>query len=356
MTRSHNNRILITISALLFSTLACNYATRLIFPPTPTPLPTPTLIPSATATPFQPPATLTPTVFVYTPSCPNPLKKILDDATQASDQSSNTKPDSKSDIVYLVYYHISDDRLTTPVYEEVPKKLVDAQHDLTTHTQIWDYFTRLIPADQRTMVTGFTIFTDGELNYLAAINQSDYSPYKWELDVDYADAANKSELTFTLLHEFGHLLTLNRDQVDLSLPVYDHPDNKSIYQQEVNACPQYFTGEGCSKKDSYINQFFNLYWLDLYKEWKVIDDEQDQTKQLHMLDKFYNTYKDQFLTDYAPTSPSEDIAESWTFFLLAPKPEDPSIANEKILFFYNFPELVDLRSQILDRVCTEFQE
>jgi hypothetical protein len=35
-------------------------------------------------------------------------------------------------------------------------------------------------------------------------------------------------------------------------------------------------------------------------------------------------YKDQFVTDYAVTTPEEDIAESWTFFVLAPPKGIPS--------------------------------
>ena len=73
-----------------------------------------------------------------------------------------------------------------------------------------------------------------------------------------------------------------------------------------------------------------------------------------MIEDFYKTYEDQFVSDYAPTSPMEDIAESWAFFVLSPKPELSSIANEKILFFYEYPELVELRTKILKQICVEF--
>jgi hypothetical protein len=52
----------------------------------------------------------------------------------------------------------------------------------------------------------------------------------------------------------------------------------------------------------------------------------------------------------------EDIAESWAFFVLSPKPELKSIADEKILFFYEYPELVELRTQILNNICAEFPQ
>jgi hypothetical protein len=72
------------------------------------------------------------------------------------------------------------------------------------------------------------------------------------------------------------------------------------------------------------------------------------------LHNFYKTYSDQFVTEYAATSPEEDIAEAWAFFILSPKPEQDSIANEKVLFFYEYPELVQLRQEILTPLCVKF--
>jgi hypothetical protein len=62
------------------------------------------------------------------------------------------------------------------------------------------------------------------------------------------------------------------------------------------------------------------------------------------------------VSEYAATSPAEDIAEAWAFFLLSPKPELDSISSEKILFFYEYPELVALRTQILTNICAEFPQ
>jgi hypothetical protein len=120
--------------------------------------------------------------------------------------------------------------------------------------------------------------------------------------VDIADSNEKTILTFTLIHELGHLLTLNSNQVKVNLPVYRNPDDKDIYQREADACPQYFTGEGCSNPGSYINLFFDRFWIDFYKEWQAFDKEADEDTRFQMLDEFYKTYQDH-LTVYAPTSP-----------------------------------------------------
>ena len=108
--------------------------------------------------------------------------------------------------------------------------------------------------------------------------------------------------------------------------------------------------------NSYINQFFDRFWQYLYADWEQIDLEEDKNTRSTKLEDFYKIYEDQFLSDYAATSPLEDIAESWTFFVLSPKPELTSIANEKILFFYEYPELVELRSQILEQICVNFPQ
>jgi len=353
MTSPRNPRILLSITALLFSTLACRAATRLIIPDTPTPPPTPTATFTPTLTPSPSP---TPTALVYEASCPQVVDEIIEDAVYSRGYSSNEEAGSNDEITHLVHYTVVEDELKTPLFDSVKDDLEDEQEDRAAHEGIWDLFASLIPADQREFVNGFSIFTDGPENYLAAVNQSDRDPFKWELNVDIADSIEKTNLTYTLLHEHGHLLSLNSDQVEVSLAVHRKPYDEELYQSEASACPQYFTGEGCSNPESYINEFFNRFWPHLYAEWQVIDEEEDEDTRHDLLDDFYDTYEDQFLTDYAPTSPAEDIAESFAFFILSPKPELTSIADEKILFFYQYPELVQLRAEILNSVCSEFQQ
>jgi len=354
MTLSREQRIPLAITALLFSTLACRAATRLIIPDTPTPQPSPTTTSIPTFMPTLPP-TLTPTLE-YTASCPLVLDSIINDSTAFDESFRGDETTADEEVAYLVHYTVVGDELKTPLFDDVPDNLEKDQEDRATHEEIWKLFKRLVPVEEREIVSGFGIFTDGKYNYLAAVSQAEKNPYKWELNVDIADSTQKTVLTFTLLHEFGHLLTLNRDQVEVSVPIYHNPYSEDVYQEEMDACQQYFPGEGCSNLDSYINQFFERFWTDLYTEWQVIDEEEDEDTRYNLLDDFYDTYQDQFLTDYAPTSPAEDIAESWTFFILAPKPELNSIANEKILFFYEYPELTELRARILDRICVEYQE
>jgi len=340
------------IAVLLFSGIACRAATELILPDTPTPIPTATATP--TLTPTLPP-TLTPTVL-FEAACPSLLEEILKAGTSkevilAGKSDQNFKEEKG---IVLVTYEVVGDKITGPQIEPVSSDLKDEQKDREAHEAIWNYFASIIPPEERAQISEFSIFTDGRGKHLAAVGQTFSDPKQWILQVDILDAKSYYDLTYTLVHEQGHLLTLNSEQVTPSDAIFKYPTNETIYKQEVSACPQYFPGEGCSTPDSYINEFFNRFWTDLYPEWQQIDLEEDENARYTMIEDFYKTYEDQFLTDYAPTSPMEDIAESWAFFVLSPKPELTSIANEKILFFYEYPELVELRTKLLKQICVEF--
>jgi hypothetical protein len=357
MRLSRNPKTILAITTLLLGTLACRAATRWIIPDTPTPPPTSTvtLTPTLTLTPTFTP-TSTPTTATYEANCPLVVSQILRDAIPSDNVIHINELARAKDVTYIIHYLVIGDKSETPLLYDAEDSLRDEQEDSAVHQDIWNLFTRLVPLEQREFLNGFNIFTDGQENYLAAVNQSEKSAYRWELNVDILDATQKTSLVYTLLHEQGHLLTLNPTQVKVSLSIYHNPYDEEIYEREVSRCPQYFTGEGCSAPDSYIHVFFERFWTDLYTEWLEIGEEENERSRENKLNLFYDTYQDQFLTDYATTSPAEDIAETFTFFILLPKPELTSIANEKILFLYEYPELIELRTQILKNICVEFEQ
>jgi|TARA_Y100000310_G_scaffold253216_1_gene260037 hypothetical protein len=79
-------------------------------------------------------------------------------------------------------------------------------------------------------------------------------------------------------------------------------------------------------------------------------DEEFEDESYEESDKFYSKYEERFITDYASTNPEEDIAESFTAFILEEKPQSASIAKQKILFFYEFEGLINLRKVIRSRL------
>ena len=344
------NKSIFIIPLILMTTLDCAYVQNMIFPvvPTPTlPAATPTLLPPTSSPTVSP--TTTPT---FEAACPNLLAEILKAATKNFVRTrGNEKP-----IHFLVLYTIKNNKLAQRQDLFVPEQLRSEWDARAKHESIWNYFKALIPEKDRTMVSEFSIMSDGHDNILAAVGPTEDDLSKWGLKVDILDSSDPYLLTFTLLHEFGHLQTLNANQVRLDSFLFHNPDDLDARDRATAACPQYFTGLGCSQPASYLNEFFNRYWKDIYSEWQEIDQEQDKEARAAGLADFYKIYQDQFLTEYAATSPTEDIAESGAFFVLSPRPALNSIANEKILFFYEYPELVTLRQEILNRVCAEFPQ
>jgi hypothetical protein len=285
-------------------------------------------------------------------SCPDTLTEIMAAVAGFEDvpQFTNTSDEE----TFIVTYEVNGDQIGNPYYESVLPELQDEQNDTAAHQNIWNYFVALIPQSQRQIVAAYSIMTDGQRNLLAAVTQTGYDPNLWMLEVDIADAAHKANLRYTLVHEFGHLLTLSPAQVPPSLAIYNNPDDNDIYVQEVVACPNYFPGEGCSQPGSYINAFFNQFWPAIHEEWQQINLIEDENQYFEELNNFYQAHRDQFVTDYAVTNPEEDIAESWAFFLLSPMPAANTIAEQKILFFYAYPELVQLRNEILNNLCAVY--
>ena len=339
---NRNHKLFLLTLALLFSTLACQTATRLIFPDTPTPPdPRPTAV-----QPLPEPTRVTETLS----SCPVLLSDIM---TAATSIGSDAEAQEEQ---YLVTYTVNGNQISNPHYERVPADLKDEQQDRAAHEFVWNYFTSIIPVDERKFLTEYSITTDGMDNTLAAVVQTYDDPNHWSLEVDILDITDTYNLTFTLVHEFGHLLTLNAEQVPPSLRVFNNPDDEDIYWEEVDTCLEYFPGEGCSTSTSYINAFYDRFWADIYTEWDEVNYETDDDAYYEALDNFYYKYEDQFITDYAVTNPEEDIAESWSFFVLSPKPRGDMIAEQKVLFFYEYPELVQLRDEILNGVCSSFPQ
>ena len=236
----------------------------------------------------------------------------------------------------LVTYTVSGDNIQDPVYAEVSDDLIAAQKDIDSQEAAWAYFTSLIPADGRQQIVQFMVFTDGEDETLAYVEPLADDLKQWRLALDIADTKDTQDLTMTLIHEYGHVLTLNSAQITGG--------------QE--ACSTYQNQEGCTLPQSYLNIFIDEFWGELMDEYLEIDSIQDDNAYYNALDDFYAKYQDQFVTDYAATNPEEDIAESWAYFILHPRPAGDTIAEQKILFFYDYPELVALREEIVSRTVS----
>ncbi len=295
-------------------------------------------------------------------SCPDITDQIVEVNLYVASSGTNEEETmdfsarDENNQTYIASYLVAGDEIGEPVLENVPTDLQDEQDDTATHERIWEYYTALIPLENRDRLAEFWVMTDGQDNILAGVAQTYDDPTLWALEVDIADVQDYYYLTFTLVHEFAHLLTLGPGQVPPSEAIFNNPEDNDIYLQEISACSNFFSGEGCANSDSYINEFHDTFWVEIHDEWNEINLVEDNDIYHERLDEFYDTHQDQFLTDYSVTHPAEDIAESFAFFVFSPQPDGDTIAEQKILFFYGYPELVELRTNIINNVCQAFPE
>lgn len=198
--------------------------------------------------------------------------------------------------------------------------------------EFWNFFTNLIPADARTVMKELELFADpedGTAAYVAPISDNDLSIWEMGHNLDFVWDQNnefvQGESAYTSIHEVAHLLTLDNSQVNVS----------------AGNCGTFHTGEGCSTSTSYINEFFNQFWGDIYAENQQIGQD-----DFDGFFDFYRKYSDQFVSEYAATNPGEDIAESFATYVMGDSPSGNSISAQKIRFFDGFSELVSLKQRI----------
>ena len=313
------------------------------------------LVPRSAPTPaLSPVPSATDSLTAQQTPCPSETGMILREAN-AENLPLGRFPSVETSVNFdipLVTYDVNGDKLSKPVLADVPRSLVKVQKEFALQRSAWDLFTALIPRDQRTMLGQFQIMTDGPGGVLSAVEQTREDARRWVLEVDIADIPDTKNLAFTLLHEFGHLLTLGPAQVPPDLQIFNDPQSSRIRDHAISACKNYFPGEGCSLSTSYVNEFFDRFWKNLYDEWSAIDRMEEDDRKDARLHAFYRKYRDQFVDSYAVTSPVEDLAETWAFYVLSPWPTGTSIEDQKLRFFYDYPELVSLRASILGNLCT----
>ena len=238
--------------------------------------------------------------------------------------------------------------------------------------QLWNLFVRI--ATKQTIkqrVASFEVFDDGNNSSAASVWQAS-NPEKWHMNVNAAFSGERKDLIHTLVHEFGHIVTLNTTQVG----------------GVSGACPNYSVPEGCTKSGSYLAAFYAKYWAKygnavpkssfsetyqpentpLQPQGEVYGGAQSDQPPVgpyedpsQMADGAYNYQGDanggdsSFVSEYAKSHPVEDLAETFAYFILRPKPSDASEASQKIVSLYAYPELVTLRNQIRASLGSEIQ-
>jgi len=300
---------------------------------------------------FAPTATIDPACNDYQclHACMQQLPDMINETSVLNQLDYDAKQYIGSDIIR---YKVSPDRLSLEllVAPVVPEYLKKYQDNRDLHQRIWRYYTEIFPEMQSLQITYVVFFTDGQRNTLAYIRELNHV---WSLYIDLQDFNSQYDTTETLIHEYGHLLTMNDSQVTLPKLHYFKEWTRKDFDREAESCTDFFTGSECASPGSYIEEFGHRFWkADIYNEWiDAVFLPRALKKDKDVLTEFYEKHQDYFVSRYAAADPLEDLAETWTAFVLEPKPTSETLAGQKVLFFYEYDEMVQAREKIIQGIC-----
>ncbi|WP_346888600.1 hypothetical protein [Clostridium sp. UBA1056] len=200
--------------------------------------------------------------------------------------------------------------------------------------EIWKKVNEILPKSQMKYFEDFILFSDGQYDTLAYVNIVEDNLSKYDLGIDYKDVeSGRDDFDVTVIHEFGHVLTTNGEEVE--------------YTENVD--PNYYYEDGylSAKENSYLNEFYIRYWADIYEDLLMAERLEDSEEAKNY---FYLRHLNDFASGYCSTSPVEDIAESFALFVLEDKPKGNSLPEQKIRFFYEFNEFIEIRKEIRENL------
>lgn len=215
----------------------------------------------------------------------------------------------------------------TNVLASYPVEAGEAVITQEKDAQVWDYLCSILPAAARQKIGEFSLFTDGYSNslaYTSPLKREDGSTdnTRFSINIDYYDVFDEngaprdwSKLTYTVLHEYGHVLLEDEIQIDLSVGTNTHDPAGFI-------------------PGSFRKAFYDRFWKDLGIT-AVSDYEENPTS---------------YVSRYGANYFHEDIADSFDVFVLGGKPEGNTVAEEKLLFFWENAAMFALRNQIRSRM------
>ena len=221
-----------------------------------------------------------------------------------------------------------------PIIESNP-----TSSELETYDKIWREIKDKVGTNLLASLDSFIVYSDGKDETLAYVNYIDDKASRWYMAIDIEDSINmednslKEDFYFTIVHELAHVITLN--------------DTQAIYNSEPSF-GKYFEEDISFNEDSYLNEFYNRFWTYSIDESRIIQNLDNEDIRY----KFFLRHENSFVTDYAATSPSEDIAESFAYFVINEKPMGNEIWEQKIRFFYEFEELVEIKNNIRKRLSS----
>lgn len=225
-----------------------------------------------------------------------------------------------------------DDFGTVTIYDVLTDGTLDPVPDGLT-AEVWDTFTRVTTMDfAADVMLQYRTGDAPDSDTLAYVYQDYDNPKLWILAANLATSEDHEQLVATLIHEYGHILTLGLSEMD----------------GDVENCTTLELDEGCAGDDSMLRAFYAEFW-----EGYGASAPDVSNTDADIAYDFYLEHEDDFVSDYAATNAVEDVAETFMTFVLEDEASGDSILARKLEFFWNYPAMVSERERIRAEFATE---
>lgn len=201
----------------------------------------------------------------------------------------------------------------------------------------------LLPVADAARIVQYQKNSDGTDGILAYVEPASADGTQWTLGYDPVDSfeddgslKNPRQLMATLIHEYMHIVSLNDTQVKHVSPDVEYIECET---------GQVILNEGCAVESAYLTKFIAAFWDEATREeaYQALIEEREGDFSYENYDRNPSA----FVTEYAATNAVEDIAESFAMFVMRDRKDSPeTLAEQKVDFFYSFPELVQLRKHM----------
>lgn len=230
---------------------------------------------------------------------------------------------------------------------------------------LWGQVTKVVPRPlSDRLMSSFWVFRkktdntlayvqgdDGDMKFLMAINEPNHL------------STNLREQFLTVSHELMHMIVMDqvfgnsgeqtgpqdaksrKFSVDALLAVIFGTDEQGTSDETEEAATPTATCEGIPDDDG-CYPIGSIYAEFVRKFWSKSDLEN------HSNEDFYEKNTTRFVTDYSTSSPHEDIAESFSYWVIA-EGRGKTVADAKQRFFGRFPQLVALKGHIRRAVIAD---
>lgn len=227
-------------------------------------------------------------------------------------------------------FEVDDDLGEVTVYRVLPDASLEPAAQGVA-AEVWQLYVRMVGVEvAATSIREYWAGDAPDSDLLAYVVQ-ERNPQYWTLAVNLATADDPQLLIATLIHEYAHVFSFAHTDFDPKAPSCDTID----------------LFEGCAAADSYLYQFYDTFWRQYGDAIDIENLDPDVAWQ------FYLDNEDHFVSDYAATNLGEDFAESFMTYVIEDSFDGPNIAAQKLRFFEQFPELVELRTHIRTELASE---